>query len=141
MIKKIYIAGPLFNDHERHYLEDIAKKLEDIGYKCFLPHRDQSGISEAELEMSKMNATTKDKIFNNDLNGLKRSDLTVALITGWDIDSGTAAEIGYTYANGKPIIAIDALESRFRNLFVVGMISKIVNNIDELTTAIDEVLV
>ena len=28
MIKKIYIAGPLFNKHEQMYLEDIAKELE-----------------------------------------------------------------------------------------------------------------
>ena len=26
MIKKIYIAGPLFNKHEQMYLEDIAKE-------------------------------------------------------------------------------------------------------------------
>ena len=29
MIKKIYIAGPLFNLHEQKYLEDIAKVLEE----------------------------------------------------------------------------------------------------------------
>ena len=43
MIKKIYIAGPLFNKHEQMYLEDIAKELEGNGYDCFLPHRDQTG--------------------------------------------------------------------------------------------------
>ena len=41
MVKKIYIAGPLFNKHEQMYLEDIAKELEGKGYDCFLPHRDQ----------------------------------------------------------------------------------------------------
>ena len=30
MIKKIYIAGPLFNKHEQMYLEDIAKVLEEM---------------------------------------------------------------------------------------------------------------
>ena len=44
MIKKIYIAGPLFNKHEQMYLEDIAKELEGNGYDCFLPHRDRTGI-------------------------------------------------------------------------------------------------
>jgi len=38
----IYIAGPLFNAHERNYLELIASELEGSGYKCFLPHWDQS---------------------------------------------------------------------------------------------------
>ena len=137
MLKNIYIAGPLFNMHEMGYLEDIAKKLESNGFKCFLPHRDQSGVANSELEKTVMRAETKDKIFNNDLDALKVADITVALITGWDIDSGTAAEIGYSFACGKPIIAIDASERRYRNLFVSGMIRKIVNNIDDIIPAIE----
>jgi len=139
MIKKIYIAGPLFNAHERNYLELIASELEGSGYKCFLPHRDQSGIDDTELEGTNMSQATKDKIFNADLTALKEADLTVALITGYDIDSGTAAEIGFTYANDRPIIAITAYERRFRNLFVDGMISKTVNAVDELPAAISAI--
>ena len=136
---RIYIAGPLFNAHERNYLELIASELEGSGYKCFLPHRDQSGIDESELEGTNMGQATKDKIFNADLTALKEADLTVALITGYDIDSGTAAEIGFTYANDRPIIAITAYERRFRNLFVDGMISKTVNDVDELLAAISAI--
>ena len=136
MIKNIYIAGPLFNAHERNYLELIASELEGSGYKCFLPHRDQSGIDEAELEGTNMSQATKDKIFNTDLTALKAADLTVALITGQDIDSGTAAEIGFTYAKDRPIIAITACERRFRNLFVDGMISKTVDDVADLLPAI-----
>jgi len=139
MIKNIYIAGPLFNAHERNYLELIASELEGSGYKCFLPHRDQSGIDDTELEGTNMSQATKDKIFNADLTALKEADLTVALITGYDIDSGTAAEIGFTYANDRPIIAITAYERRFRNLFVDGMISKTVNAVDELPAAISAI--
>ena len=139
MIKKIYIAGPLFNAHERNYLELIASELEGSGYKCFLPHRDQSGIDDTELEGTNMSQATKDKIFNADLTALKEADLTVALITGYDIDSGTAAEIGFTYANDRPIIAITAYERRFRNLFVDGMISKTVNDVGELISAISAI--
>ena len=136
---KIYIAGPLFNAHERNYLELIASELEGSGYKCFLPHRDQSGIDDTELEGTNMSQSTKDKIFNADLTALKEADLTVALITGYDIDSGTAAEIGFTYANDRPIIAITAYERRFRNLFVDGMISKTVNDVDEILAAISAI--
>jgi nucleoside 2-deoxyribosyltransferase len=139
MIKNIYIAGPLFNAHERNYLELIASELEGSGYKCFLPHRDQSGIDEFELEGTNMSQGTKDKIFNADLTALREADLTVALITGQDIDSGTAAEIGFTYANNRSIIAITAYERRFRNLFVDGMISKTVNDVDELLAAISAI--
>ena len=140
MIKSIYIAGPLFNIHETRFLEDIAKELESNGYQCFLPHRDQSGIDESELEKTEMSEATKDRIFNNDLDALKGSDITVALITGWDIDSVTAGEIGYTFASGKPIIAIDASERRYRNLFVKGMITTTVNDIDEIIPAIENIM-
>ena len=132
MIKKIYIAGPLFNKHEQMYLEDIAKELEGNGYDCFLPHRDQTGIDESELKGTDMSQETKDRIFKNDLDALDAADLTVALLTGQDIDSGTSAEIGHTYAKEKPVIAINANERRYRNLFVEGMLTVTVNNIDQL---------
>ena len=136
MIKKIYIAGPLFNTHERGYLELIASNLENSGFKCFLPHRDQAGIDKSELVGTDMSSATKGKIFNNDLDALEAADLTVALITGQDIDSGTSAEIGFTYASGKPVIAITASERRYRNLFVDGMIKKTVNDVHEIIPAI-----
>ncbi len=138
MKKKVYIAGPLFNQHERQYLEDMANHLESNGFECFLPHRDLKGVDESELKTTEMSQETKDKIFSIDLNALKNADITVALITGWDIDSGTSAEIGYTYARNKPIIAVDASERRFRNLFVEGMIYKKVHNIGQIITAIKE---
>ena len=138
MIKKIYIAGPLFNKHEQMYLEDIAKELEGNGYDCFLPHRDQTGIDESELKGTDMSQETKDRIFKNDLDALDAADLTVALLTGQDIDSGTSAERGHTYAKETPVIAINANERRYRNLFVEGMLTVTVNNIDQLIPEIEK---
>ena len=40
-----------------------------------------------------MSQKTKDKLFNNDSWGLQAADLAAFLVTGQDIDSGTAAEI------------------------------------------------
>ena len=138
MIKKIYIAGPLFNKHEQANLEEIAKELEGNGYDCFLPHRDQTGIDESELEGTDMSQETKDRIFRNDLNALDAADLTVALLTGQDIDSGTSAEIGHTYAKQKPVIAISAHERRYRNLFVEGMLTVTVKDIGEIIPEIEK---
>jgi len=142
MIKKIYIAGPLFNKHEQMYLEDIAKELEGNGYECFLPHRDQTGIppevKESDLKGTDMSQEIKDLIFKTDLDALDAADLTVALLTGQDIDSGTSAEIGHTYAKEKPVIAINANERRYRNLFVEGMLTLTVNNIDQLIPEIEK---
>ena len=78
MIKKIYIAGPLFNAHERGFLEEIAHELEANGYDCFLPHRDQTGIEASELDGINMSQTTKDKIFNK--GDLKMSNIRRSFI-------------------------------------------------------------
>ena len=39
---------------------------------------------------------------------LAPADLVVALLTGRDVDSGTAAEIGYAYGAGKELVGISA---------------------------------
>ena len=87
MIKKIYIAGPLFNVHEKKYLEDIAEVLEGADFDFFLPHRDQTGIDPEELKNNDMSQATKDIIFQTDIEALEAADLVVALVTGQDIDS------------------------------------------------------
>ena len=138
-MRKIYIAGPLFNAHERDYLEKIALELENNGYECFLPHRDQTGIPDDQVAQHTMTLKTRDKIFNNDLNALEASDITVALLTGQDIDSVTSAEIGFTYASKKPVVAIKASETRIRNLFVEGMVSIAIDDIDQLVGAVSKV--
>ena len=135
-MKKVYIAGPLFNIHEKRYLEEIAEILESNGYDCFLPHRDQT-VDPEELKGVDMSQETKDTIFQTDLDALNKADITVALITGQDIDSGTSSEIGYTYALKKPVLAIDAEERRYRNLFVEGMLTVIINNTDQLLETIE----
>ena len=96
----VYIAGPLFDDHERNYLESIAEIFETRGYKTFLPHRD-AGVVSGEYTQEE-----KKKIFTTDLNALKQADIIVALLTGRDVDSGTAAEVGYAFANNKKLIGI-----------------------------------
>ena len=135
-MKKVYIAGTLFNIHEKKYLEEIAEILESNGYDCFLPHRDQT-VDPEELKGVDMSQETKDTIFQTDLDALKKADITVALITGQDIDSGTCSEIGYTYALKKPVLAIDAEERRYRNLFVEGMLTVTINNTDQLLETIE----
>jgi len=135
-MKKVYIAGPLFNIHEKRYLEEIAEILESNGYDCFLPHRDQIVPLEERTSVD-MSQETKDTIFKTDLDALEKADITVALITGQDIDSGTCCEIGYTYAMKKPVLAIDAAERRYRNLFVEGMLSVTINDTDQLLETIE----
>ncbi|NJK72536.1 MAG: hypothetical protein HC926_04370 [Synechococcaceae cyanobacterium SM2_3_60] len=38
--------------------------------------------------------------------GIDQSEIVVANLSGVDVDSGTAFEVGYAYAKGKPIYGI-----------------------------------
>jgi nucleoside 2-deoxyribosyltransferase len=38
--------------------------------------------------------------------GVDAADVLVAVLDGPDVDSGTAFEVGYAYARGKPIIGV-----------------------------------
>ena len=77
---QIYITGPLFNTHERWYLEHIAAAHEAAGYCTFLPHRDAGLLGQVTLER-------RLTLFYDDLAALERSDLVVALLTGPDQDT------------------------------------------------------
>jgi nucleoside 2-deoxyribosyltransferase len=134
-MKKVYIAGPLFDDHERDYLEKIATSLEAIGYQTFLPHRD-AGLVEGEFTEIK-----KSEIFDIDMNALNDADIVVALLTGRDVDSGTAAEVGIAYTQGKRLIGINANNIKVINNFVWGLFdygNSIINGIEDLERVLNE---
>lgn len=128
MSKKIYVAGPLFNTHERSYLEQIANMLEEMGHETFLPHRDAGIIGDLT------NIEERKRVFRGDMQALEACDIVVALLTGADHDSGTCGELGYAYAKGKPCIGISDDVRRINNL-IWGLCDEgqaITRSIDEL---------
>ena len=125
-MKKVYVAGPLFDDHERDYLEKIADILESYSYDVFLPHRD-AGLITGEFNMEK-----RVKVFDVDLEHLESADLVVALLTGRDVDSGTAAEVGYSFKSGKELVGIVANNVFPVNNFVWGLFEFNKNIVDDL---------
>ena len=128
-MKQAYIAGPLFDDNEREYLVKIAEIVESFGFNTFLPHRD-AGLVTEDFTFEK-----KVKVFDVDMEFLEPADLVVALLTGRDVDSGTAAEIGYAYKSGKKLIGVSANTIKPINNFVWGLFNygqDIANNLDEL---------
>ena len=82
-MKQAYIAGPLFDDHEREYLVKIADIVESFGFNTFLPHRD-AGLVTGDFTFEK-----KVKIFDVDMEFLEPAELVVALLTGRDAVSYT----------------------------------------------------
>ena len=67
-MKQAYIAGPLFDDHEREYLVKIAEIVESFGFNTFLPHR-AAGLVTEDFTFEKKLSSTKyiGKKSNNDL--------------------------------------------------------------------------
>jgi nucleoside 2-deoxyribosyltransferase len=110
-------------------LEEIALVLENNKFETFLPHRD-AGLVEGEFTDK-----LREDIFITDIEALEKADTVVALLTGRDIDSGTAAEIGYAYACKKELIGVSANNIKALNTFVWGLFDsgkKIVKDINEL---------
>lgn len=133
MKRKAYIAGPLFNEHERWYLEQIEKVVSGCGLDTFLPHRDTHFASEVDVI----------GIFEADLRGLLGVDLLVALLDGQDIDSGTCVELGVAFNSLHPpaIVGIttDNIRRAYSNAMPYGVCMKslgVVNGIDALRTVV-----
>ena len=134
-MKKAYIAGPLFDDHEREYLEKISQIVESYGISTFVPHRD-AGLVTGDFTFKK-----KVKVFDVDMEYLEPADIIIALLTGREVDSGTAAEIGYAYKAGKRLIGISANTIKPINNFVWGIFNygeDIVESLDDLKTLLEK---
>lgn len=110
---RIYIAGPLFNTHERWYLERIAEAVEEAGFETFLPHRDAGLVDFTDPGIQA-------RIFDDDITALNACDLCIALLTVSDQDSGTSAELGYMFAQGKTCFGITD-DFRFLNNMIWGI--------------------
>ncbi|MCC6904847.1 MAG: nucleoside 2-deoxyribosyltransferase [Anaerolineae bacterium] len=127
----VYVAGPLFNTHERGYIEQIAAALEAAGYECFVPHRDNlktppPGETQDQRFM---------RVFHADLGAMQRADFATALLTGQDVDSGTAAEVGWLAAMGKPVYGISDDRRGPVNIMIWGFCNEgwyMARSIDEL---------
>jgi len=98
----VYVAGPLFSEAERRFLEYMvdtlakASKL-DPNVHFFLPHRDGGELGKGP---------TRKHIFELDIQHIDSASIMVALLDGQDVDSGTCIELGYAYAKGKKIFGL-----------------------------------
>ncbi len=79
---KIYVAGPLFTQAERDFLEACAARYKDAGMECFVPHRQA------------LDPLQPDTVYRIDGEGVRGANALVAWLDGAAIDDGTACEIG-----------------------------------------------
>lgn len=110
---KIYTAGPLgFSEAGRAFHRDyVLPEVKRLGHDALDPWTltDISRI-DAVLAMpygeARRDAWRKlnVEIGGNNRAAIDACDLVFAVLDGSDVDSGTAAEIGYAFAKAKPII-------------------------------------
>ena len=120
----VYVAGPLFDEGERWWIESVERVVAEAGFATFLPHRDNPPKT----------ADNVAEIFANDRDGIDRAQIVVASLNGVTTDDGTAWEIGYAFARDKYLIGLHTdWRSRFPHEVVNLMIEC---SLDDLPAAL-----
>jgi nucleoside 2-deoxyribosyltransferase len=135
---KVFIAGPLFSQAEREFNLKLDEFLRKNGFDTVLPQRDVGDLWEG---IKKRGGEAYRAIFERDLKELEGSDVIVAVLDGPDVDSGTAFEVGYARARGKPVVG---LKTDFRvfargeelNNMLTQSLEKLARNFEELLAAL-----
>ena len=114
MNKKIYIASPMgFSESGRFFL---YRKIVPVFTRNGLDIIDPWNLTPAGLiadvklitdynKRLKAWADLNNLIAENNMKGIMDSDGVFAVLDGTDVDSGTASEIGFASAIGKPVTA------------------------------------
>lgn len=148
-VLRLYVAGPLFSEAERAWLDALSARLRAEGFDCFVPHENFPELADVTVE----------RVYQVDTDGLRSANALVAWLDGPMVDDGTACEIGMfaelvrsdgEHYRGIVAIATDLrLERRRRrdvlgegmNLFVAGAIKScgtIVHTADDLVASLHE---
>ena len=128
-MKNIYLAAPLFSEAECGFNRRLRDELRKAGFSVFLPQEDSNNVKD-KVNRQKI-------IFDKNLDAIGRSDILVAVLDGADVDSGTAWEIGYACAKGKPVLG---LRTDFRTLGMEGTVNLMIERSVELCTNVPELL-
>jgi Nucleoside 2-deoxyribosyltransferase len=111
-IKKIYLASPLgFSEVGRDfYSTRLISVIKKLGYQVLDPWGLTPVDKIEKVRAMRYGVKKRDawkrlntEIGESNKNAIDESDGIVAVLDGTDVDSGTAAEIGYGFAKGKPI--------------------------------------
>ncbi len=110
---KIYLAGPLgFSESGRAFHKDsVIAEIVRLGHTPLDPWALTDPAKIAAVQRLPYGETRRDawralnkEIGANNAAAIRQCDLVFAVLDGIDVDSGTAAEIGYAFGQGKPIL-------------------------------------
>jgi nucleoside 2-deoxyribosyltransferase len=97
---RVYLAAPLFTGAERAWNATLRDLLAAHLFEVFLPQEQGKDSEEGRDSLS------VERIYAKNRAALEAAHLVVAVCDGADADSGTAWEMGYAYARGKPVYAV-----------------------------------
>ena len=125
----MYVAGPLFDEGERWWIEQVDQRIAALGFTTFLPHRDNPTKT----------VDTVGEIFENNRAALDACALVVASLNGVTTDDGTAWEVGYAHALNRPIIGLHTdwrarFDTEVVNLMIERSLAGLARSLDELDT-------
>jgi nucleoside 2-deoxyribosyltransferase len=111
----VYVAGPLgFTAGGRHYLESVVlPALSARGFTALNPWADKDGSTARALDEAvrldgdsrlRALAEVNRALGRRNAELIERADGVLAHLDGTDVDSGTAAEIGFAAALGRPVV-------------------------------------
>ena len=110
---RIYLAGPLgFSEAGRHFYNTVLiPYVERLGYEVLDPWTLTDARKIRAVAKMPYGAVKRDawRRLNLEMGATNRAAIdaaqaVLAVLDGTDVDSGTAAEIGYAFARGKPIV-------------------------------------
>ncbi len=113
-MKRIYLASPLgFAASTQAFMEQAVARLSDVvevenpwDDVRFADEFDAIGHLDSYAErVSRLN-TINTELGRSNTERIDRSDAVFAVLDGVDVDSGTAAEIGYAFARGKRVYGV-----------------------------------
>lgn len=110
--RRIYLAGPLgFSEVGRTAQESLFSRIEVAGYEVLDPFQltpqDEfdriARLGSLEEQRDAWRVLNR-RIGDTNRQAIDARDVLFAVLDGSDVNSGTAAEIGYAYARGKTIV-------------------------------------
>jgi nucleoside 2-deoxyribosyltransferase len=111
---RAYLAGPLgFSEAgSAYYYGTLVPQVKEAGFEALDPWTltpksvidSAATLRDCDQRRARFREVVNPTIGRNNAEAIKRCDVVIAVLDGSDVDSGTAAEIGYAAGLGKIIL-------------------------------------
>ncbi|MGG1219386.1 nucleoside 2-deoxyribosyltransferase [Priestia endophytica] len=129
----IYLASPFFKGFQTKRVERMAEILRAKGHEVFVPMEHQN----KHLEFGSY--AWRKATWQSDVDAIERADAVYAIVSDGNYsDDGTAWEIGYAHAKGKPILIFNENGEEPVNLMISDSLTTYITTWDALIALKDE---